>query len=98
MANLFLITGTDPDDFQNDRGLVVSCHDAAAAFELWRQYYWQDDADDFAPYAGEIFDQDPGGETLRIWALKHDPFFTGVLEWHDHQCKCVGYVKPRSDS
>jgi hypothetical protein len=97
MANLYLITGTDPDDFESDRTLAVGCASPAEAFELWRQYYWGEDADDFATYAGDILDNDPGGETLQIWMIKHDLFHNGVLEWGGNQCKCVGYVKPRED-
>jgi hypothetical protein len=94
MSNLFLLTGTDPDDSESDRTLLVSAHDAAEAFQFWKTYYWQEDTDEFATYDGEILENDPGGETLQIWMVKHDPFHAGPLEWDGTQCRCVGYVKP----
>jgi hypothetical protein len=94
MANLYAITGTDPEDFQNDRSLMVSASDPQRAADFWRQYYWEDPADN--PFQDTVTTVEPeGGEFMRIYRIKHDPFHEGALAWSGNQADLEAFILER---
>lgn len=93
MSKLFLLTGTDPESYENDRSLLVVADDREEAYEFWRDCYWQEDAADFATFTGPVLDEPPErGEHMVIWEVQADLIKKGAIDWHSEGCKAVGYL------
>ena len=98
MADLYFFTGTDPDDFRNDRSLAVSADTPEEAFEYWRRYNWEVDADDFATHKLPLITTDTDDdEVINLWRIKHDPAVKGAIDWFGENCEWIGYFEPTED-
>lgn len=91
---LFMLTGTDPDTYENDRSLLVVADTREEAVEIWLQTYWQGDAVEFATFDPTILEGRPDGEHMTIWLVTVDPAVKGAIDYFSDRCKPVGYLAP----